>query len=74
MNLIWDNSVRSNGNWQAIESAVIAAPIYTQAFSSHVVINMQLATAKSRVSPGGSTLGESESKGYSRITRLSRTL
>jgi hypothetical protein len=66
INLIWDNSVRSNANWSAIEAALItAAQIYTQAFSSHVVVNIAVGFGEiAGSSMGANALGESESYGY----------
>ena len=66
IDLIWDNSVRTNANWATIEAAVIAAAqIYTQTFSSHVVINIAVGYGEIAGTPmAPSALGESESYGY----------
>jgi hypothetical protein len=73
INLVWDQSVRSNSNWAAIEAAVTsAAQIYTSTFSNHMVIN--IAVGYGEVAGqllGANALGESESNGY--ITNYATT-
>jgi hypothetical protein len=66
INLIWDSSVQTNANWQAIEQAVVsAAQIYTGAFSNHSVINIDVGYGEvGGAALASNALGESESNGY----------
>jgi hypothetical protein len=66
IDLIWDASVQSNANWQAIEQAVItAAQFYTNTFSNHVVLNIDVGFGEIAGSAlSANALGESESYGY----------
>ena len=68
INLVWDSSVRSAANWQAIESSItVAANDFVTALTtaSHTVINIAVGfgeVAGSRLSSGA--LGQSSSNGY----------
>ncbi len=66
IDLIWDSSVKTSANWQAIEQSVItAAQLYTSTFSNHVVLNIDVGFGEvdgSKLS--ANDLGESESDGY----------
>ena len=68
INLVWDSSVRSASNWQAIESSItVAANDFVTALTttSHTVINIAVGfgeVAGSRLSSGA--LGQSSSNGY----------
>jgi hypothetical protein len=66
INLIWDDSVRTAANWSDVETAVTAAAqIYTSAFATHAVLNIQVGLGEvdgSKLGPGA--LGESDTLGY----------
>ena len=66
INLIWDNSVASAPNWQAIESSVVsAAKIFTGMFHNQDILNIAVGfgeVAGQTLAPGA--LGESASYGY----------
>lgn len=64
--LIWDNSVRTSANWSAVESSVVAAArIYTNAFSNHAVLNIQVGFGEiGGAQLDADALGESQSNGY----------
>ena len=66
INLIWDASVKSSANWSAFESAfAVAAKIYTDNFTNHAVINIDVGLGEVGGSKlGAGALGESESNGY----------
>lgn len=66
IDLIWDSSVRSSANYAAIEAAIVAAAeIYTQAYSTPIVINIAVGYGEIDGSKMSSNaLGESESYGY----------
>jgi hypothetical protein len=66
INLIWDNSVASAPNWQAIESSVVsAAQIFTGLFRNHDILNIAVGFGEvaGQALPAGA-LGESASFGY----------
>ena len=58
--------MRSNSDWSAVEQAVIAAAqVYTSAFSTHAVINVDVGLGEVNGSAlNAGALGESESNGY----------
>jgi hypothetical protein len=74
INLIWDASVKSNANWAAIESSIVAAAqIFTQQFANHVVINIAVGFGElNGAAMSSNALGESQSAGY--ITNFATTV
>jgi len=66
IDLIWDASVRNAVNWSDIEHSVVsAAQIYTAAFDTHAVLNIQVGFGEVNGSAlGNGALGESETLGY----------
>lgn len=66
IDLIWDASVQSATNWQAIESSVIAAAeMFTSVFTNHALLNVEVGFGE--VGGGAleaGALGESASNGY----------